>query len=99
MNIRVTYHAVSRARLRHPDRFPGRQTAEEIEEEVRAAIRNGRTARELEGYNLDLGNWRGAKQYFAWTPGRERVYIVKPTATRKIVITVLPKPEADVEAA
>ena len=98
MIIRCSYHACTRARLRHPARFGpdsplrGRNTAEEIEEEVRAGIRNGRVGRTSPAGHV-LTDYVRKYRYLVWTQDAERVYVVRSSRAkrkRKVVVTCLP---------
>lgn len=94
--IRVTDHALERARERHPDLrdLQDRQVLQTINREVGLALREHRYAktapRELLRpplYDKRSKLARGSR--YAWNAARSRAYVIKRTAGVWLVVTVL----------
>lgn len=94
--IRVTDHALERARERHADLRPlqERDVLRTISREVGAALREHRYAKNapVEVLRPERGYDRRGKiriGRYAWNAARSRVYVVKREAGGWIVVTVL----------
>ena len=94
--VRVTDHALERARERHADlrNLQDRELLRTINREVGQALRDLRYAktapRELlrpPVYDIRSKAGRGAR--FAWNAGRSRAYVLKRSAGVWLVVTVL----------
>lgn len=95
--IRVTDHALERARERHADlRLLGeRELLRTICREVGAALRHDRVAKTAPRETLDATFDRRQKvrdegwARFAWNAGRSRVYFLRRQQHQFVVVTVL----------
>jgi hypothetical protein len=93
--VRVTYHALARARERHGDlRCLGeRELLRTICREVGAAVRDDRVAKTAPRETVDHYYTRRQKangsDRYAWNAARSRVYVLRRTRGQLLVGTVL----------
>jgi len=93
--IRVTAHALERARERHPDLRPlgERDLLRTICREVGSALRNHRVAKTAPAETLDTRYTVRQKasrgDRYAWNAARSRVYLLRQRDGHHLVVTVM----------
>jgi hypothetical protein len=92
--IRVTLHALARARERHPDLrlLAERDLLKTICREVGAALRTDRVAKTAPRETVTdtyTRRQKAGRDRYAWTPSRSRVYLLRRVDNGHLVVTVL----------